>query len=137
MAVIYCSIVDLLACDDTRETIRNNDKDKLFNILWGCGFDVKGWGVNEMLCYHRPLSYILRGDHRPIYTLKYTSVERLDSEWIESGNASKEVLREHMAKKDKQLVRDLECMERYPNFTGMAMAHLEEHWSLFKGKQDD
>lgn len=130
MAIRWISLVDLMHFPKTRDLVKQGDKEKLYSLLYELGFDVNGFGVSEQVCWHRPLVNMSEGNNEPVYTLRYLSEERNDIEWLKSGNASREKIRESQFLNDPELIRDLEAMEQQPNFTKQLIDYLEDHWGF-------
>lgn len=78
------SIFDLKLIPGAVGIIQRNDKQEIDHLLYDLGFDVNyGYEYEESL--HRPLTW---KTNEPQMGVRIVGVERRDSEWITSDNAS-------------------------------------------------
>lgn len=130
-------MVDLLSHEKAKKILMHGSNEDIKEMLYGLGFDVYGYGLEYQIVEHVPLSW-RPYKNKSVHTGRFYSWERRDEEWIESGNCSEEQRLAQMYLKDKELVEDLARLSHLPNWTGMAMDHLEKHWSLKKeGKKNN
>lgn len=133
----WISVVDLLSHEKAKKILMHGSNEDIKEMLYGLGFDVYGYGLEYQIVVHVPLSW-KSYKNKSVYTGRFVSQERSDEEWIESGNCSEEKRLSKMYLEDKELVKEIERLSYLPNWTGMAMAHLEEHWTLKKeGKKNN
>ena len=121
MATRWVSLYDLLHIPKAKEAALSEDYAALYDLFHELGIDINQeieWQdvncrsmIDNSICFGR-----------------WVGEERTDQEWLDSRECTFENRKEQAGKKDIHLRIIMERMSEYPNFTRMAMKHMEEHW---------
>lgn len=110
MTTTSYSLYDLMMYEEVREAVKEGDVEVFEKCLHKVGVDLtKGYCFAERL--HRPIH---GRDNTPVMGTIVIFEERLDKEWIESGNASFEA--EVRAKGDLSLEQEIVSMSRWMEY---------------------
>lgn len=120
---------------DLHKALHLNSQDDIPNDVLLCylqelGIDTQNHSVIEQQAWHRPLSATTNS---PIYATRWVGQERTDREWLESGNASKEV--RLAASNFSDLASELEILGKQSNFTAQILEHISEKKNV-SGRKD-
>lgn len=114
------SVFDLLNWESTREVVLSGDREKLNNLLFELGFDLKEDIVEEE-CYHRPMH-----KNELMFGIRWVGRERTDEQWLSDEVCSYDNKLERIGLEDVELQRDLLKMYTVPSIMDKMIASMGE-----------
>lgn len=118
MAHRTISLEDIRTIPDAMELFKSGDIAAFNAMLYDIGFDLER-GVDMEIVLHRPMT-----SQKEVFGPRWVGHERVDPEWMNSGNASQLNKLERLGIVDPEFQKELVAMSATPNYTAMFIDHL-------------